>query len=230
MQDAHDRYVKDQAGMCSIAQDYFCNLYTPSDGDHSPIIATIPQCLSPQGNISLTTPFKEEEFRQAIFSMHPDKSPGSDGLNPGFFQKFWPLIGSEIFEACCSWLDESSFPPNLNDTNIALIAKVDHPESMKDLRPISLCNVIYKILSKVLANRLKQILHKCISDTQAAFVPGRDILDNALTAFEVLHYMKCKTRGKEGNIALKLDVSKAFDRVKWIYLQAVIEKMGFSNI
>jgi len=72
-----------------------------------------------------------------------------------------------------------SFPPNLNDTNIALIAKVDHLEIMKDLHPISLCNVIYKILSKVLTNRLKQILHKCISNSQAAFVLGIDILDNA---------------------------------------------------
>jgi len=168
--------------------------------------------------MSLPAPFKKEEFKQAIFPMYPNKSPGPGGLNPGLFQKLWPLIGREIFEACCSWLDEGSFPPNLNDTNIALIAKVDHPESMKDLRPISLCNVIYKILLKVLANQLKQILHKCISDTEAAFVPSRDILDNALITFEVLHYMKYKTIGKEENIALKLDVSKAFDMVKWSYL------------
>lgn len=230
LRDTNNNIVEDQAGLCSIAQNYFHNLYSPIDGDHSPIIAAIPQCISPNDNIALTSPFSEEEFRQAAFSMHPDKSPGPDGLNPGFFQKFWPLIGREIFEASCSWLEEGSFPPNLNDTNIALIAKVDRPENMKDLRPISLCNVIYKILSKVLANRLKRILHKCISDSQAAFVPGRDILDNALTAFEVLHSMKCKTRGKVGNIALKLDVSKAFDRVKWSYLHAVMEKMGFSNI
>ncbi|GAU47271.1 hypothetical protein TSUD_280940 [Trifolium subterraneum] len=121
------------------------------------------------------------------------------------------------------------FPPNINDTNIALVAKVDRPESMKDLRPISLCNVVYKILSKVLANRLKRIFPTCISYSQAAFVPGRDILDNAVTTFEVLHYMKCKSRGKEGLVALKLDVSKAFDRVKWSYLQAVMQKMGFSD-
>jgi hypothetical protein len=121
VQGARETILK--AGLCSIAQDYFCNLYTPSDGDYSPIIATIPQCISPQDNTSLTAPFKEEEFRQAVFSMHPDKSPGPDGLNPGFFQKFWPLIGTEIYEACCSWLDDGSFPPTLNDTNIAFNCK-----------------------------------------------------------------------------------------------------------
>jgi hypothetical protein len=75
------------------------------------------------------------------------------------------------------------FPPNINDTNYALVAKVDRLESMKDLCPMSLCNVVYKILSKVLANRLKRILPTCILDSKAALVPGRDILDNALTTF-----------------------------------------------
>jgi hypothetical protein len=113
---------------------------------------------------------------------------------------------------------------NLNDTNIALTAKVDRPESMKYFRPISLCNFNYKILLKVHTNRFKCILHKCIYDSQTAFVPGRDILDNALTALEVLHSIKCKIRAKEVNITLKLDVSKYFDRVKWSYLHAIMEK------
>ncbi|MCI28182.1 CNGC5-like protein, partial [Trifolium medium] len=161
----------------------------PNNGDHIPIIDVIPSCISDEQTAMLTYPFNEEEFGKAAFSMHPDKSLCPDGLNPGFYRKFWPLIRREIFEACCMWLEEGQFPPNLNDTNIALVAKVDRLESMKDLRSISLCNVIYKILSKVLANRLKKVLPIYISDTQAAFVPGRDILDNALTAFEVLHHM-----------------------------------------
>jgi len=76
-----------------------------------------------------------------------------------------------------------------------------------------LCNVLYKLFSKVLENRLKKILHKCIVDSQSAFVPGRSILDNALVAIELVHYMKTKTKGKEKSVALKLDISKAYDRI-----------------
>jgi len=84
---------------------------------------------------------------------------------------------------------------------------------MKDWRPIALCNVLYKIISKVLENRLKDILSQYISDNQYAFVPGRSILDNAMVAIEVLHFMKTKMQGDDRYVALKLDISKAYDRM-----------------
>lgn len=100
---------------------------------------------------------------------------------------------------------------------------------MKDWRPIALCNVLYKLISKVLANMLKLVLPQCISDNQSAFVSGRSILDNAMVAIEVLHSMKPKARGNDGNVALKLDISKAYDRIDWDYLREVMVKMGFEN-
>ncbi|CAL5186017.1 unnamed protein product [Lathyrus oleraceus] len=100
---------------------------------------------------------------------------------------------------------------------------------MKDWRPIAPCNVLYKVISKVLANRLKRILDKCISDNQSAFVPGRSIVDNAMEAIEVVHYMKSKTKGKQRDIALKLDISKTYDRIDWDYLKDVLITMGFSQ-
>ena len=106
---------------------------------------------------------------------------------------------------------QCQLPASLNATNIALIPKGNEQRNMRDWRPIALCNVLYKVLSKVLANRLKLVLQKCISDNQSAFVPGRSILDNAMVAIEVVHYMKLKTKGKQGNVALKLDISKAYD-------------------
>ena len=101
---------------------------------------------------------------------------------------------------------------------------------MADFRLISLCNVIYKIISKVLVNRLKLILPQINTSSQSAFVPGRLITDNVLVAYESLHAMHCHKKGKTGSIALKLDISKAYDRVEWSFLKGIMEKMGFPEI
>lgn len=115
---------------------------------------------------------------------------------------------------------------HLKDTNISLIPKKQNPERI-DIRPISLWNVIYKVISKVLANRLKKVIDSIISDSQSAFIPGRLITDNIMIAFEAMHYMRRKTRGKECWMALKLDMSKSFDRVEWNFLEAMLLKLGF---
>jgi len=101
---------------------------------------------------------------------------------------------------------------------------------MRDLRPISLCNVVYKILAKTLANRLQRVLDKCILIEQSGFVAGTTITDNILIASEIIHYLKCKTRGNKGEAALKIDINKAYDRVDWNYLFSIMKKMGFNPI
>lgn len=159
--------------------------------------------------------------------MHPDKAAAPDGLNPAFYQSSWKTMGLEVFQCCKKWLQGDPFPADLNNTNVILIPKIDNAASMKDFRLIALCNVLYKIMAKVLANKIKDVLLTVITENQSVFLAGRNIIDNFIVAFEVIHHMRNKRRGQEGEIALKLDISKAYDRVDWAYLQRRMRAMGF---
>lgn len=102
----------------------------------------------------------------------------------------------------------------MNFMHIVLIPKKNNPQRITNFRPISLSNIISKIVSKVLANHLKIVIPKVISDSQSASVPDRLITDNTTVAFEMLHRMQNRQRGKVGHMAVKLNISKAYDRVK----------------
>jgi len=152
--------------------------------------------------------------RRAMFQMHPLKSPGPDGFPSVFYQKNWDTVGRDVCWAMLSFLNGGDFDEGLNNTNIDLIPKVNSPSKLVDFKPISLCNVLYKLISKVLANQLKSILPHIISPEQNAFVPRRLITDNVLVAFETLHTMATRFSGKEGYMTLKLNMSKAYDRME----------------
>ncbi|KAK3212223.1 hypothetical protein Dsin_016929 [Dipteronia sinensis] len=99
---------------------------------------------------------------------------------------------------------------------------------MTEFWPISLCNVVYKIVSKALSNRLRTVFNEVISEAQSAFIPGRLISDNAIISYECLHTIRTKDQ-KDGFLALKLDMAKAYDRVEWGFLRAMMEKLGFPD-
>jgi hypothetical protein len=178
-------------------------------------------------NETLLQPFNEMEIRTALFQMGPLKAPGPDGLNAGFFQKNWEIVGPEVSKTILSILNSGEISRDFNSTFIALIPKTKNPLNVTDFRPISLCNVIYKMVSKVLANRLKLILPHIISSTQSAFIPGRLITDNVLAAYETLHTMHANMWGRQGYMAVKIDMSKAYYRVEWEFLRSVMSNLGF---
>ena len=135
----------------------------------------------------------------------------------------------EICHTVLDFFNFDVFYKDINATNIALIPKVSNPTRIIEFRPISLCNVIYKLIAKVLANQMKKVLPAIISSTQSAFVPGRLITDNILVAFEALHTMDGRMKGREGYMALKLDMNKAYDRIEWSFLELMMRKIGFNE-
>ncbi|XP_024164679.1 uncharacterized protein LOC112171781 [Rosa chinensis] len=213
-----------------IILNYFGGLSTSSQPQNfQNILEAINDVVTVDDNIALTKEVDHEEVFIALKKMHPSKTPGPDGFSPCFYQSFWELVGSDVVGAIRECLVSEDCLRMINNTFVALITKVKTPLYMSPLRPISLCKVIYKIGSKVLANRLKPLLDSLISPFQSAFVPGRLISDNSLMAFEISHCLKRRS-GKKGYCALKLDMSKAYDRVEWCFLEVVMLQMGFGDV
>jgi hypothetical protein len=170
-------------------------------------------CVTEAMNAELLKPFVAEEVVVALGQMHPLKSSGPDGFSACFYQRSWDTVKKEVCKSVLDFLNHGIFYPSINCMHIALVPKIKSPISLTDYRPISLYNVLYKFSLKVLANRLKKVLPHIISPNQRAFIPGRLITDNIMVAFESMHTMDKRMKGREGYMALKLDMSKTFDRV-----------------
>lgn len=142
-----------------------------------------------------------------------------------FYQKNWDLVAEKVYEIVLQALQGKGLPQGINNTFIALLPKIQNPESAAHFRPIGLCNVSYKIITKVIVNRIKPILPILISNTQASFVPGRQITDNIVIVQEVLHTMRRK-QGAKGLMAIKVDFEKAYDRLKWSFIRETLAQMN----
>uniref|UniRef100_A0A803Q6R6 Reverse transcriptase domain-containing protein n=1 Tax=Cannabis sativa TaxID=3483 RepID=A0A803Q6R6_CANSA len=224
--------VTSKTDMTNTICAYYDNLFASDGVDHASlqqVLAAVPTTISNDMNQSLIQPFTSQEVYDALKSMSPDKSPGCDGMSAMFYQNYWNIVGTSVTNLVLGVLNNGLHMRELNKSIITLIPKVPNPSSssMMDYRPISLCNVIYKIISKTIVIRFKKVLPFVISETQSAFLSNRLIMDNILIAFELIHHIRHKTQGRVGVSALKLDMSKAFDRVEWQYLEAIMLKMGF---
>lgn len=167
-------------------------------------------------------------IRDTLFSFSSNKSPGPDGLPPLFYKNFWNTTKNALIGAVQHFFKTGHMLKALNCTFIALIPKKKKASRVDHFRPISLCNVTYKTVSKIIAHRLKAHLHNCISPFQMAFVAGRNIHDNSIVSHEIMHYLHLK-KGPKGFMAIKVDLAKAFDRVEWDLLICILKKFGFCS-
>ncbi|KAA3462361.1 reverse transcriptase [Gossypium australe] len=221
--------IVDEIGLQEAAKSYFENLFaTEGVIDPNRVLEGIDRCITQEINDELQSPFTEDEVYAALKGMGPIKAPGSDGFPALFFQKFWHIVGKEVLEYCLGILNDGKGIESANMTDIVLIPKVSQPTALVNFRPISLCSVIYKLVTKTIANRLQTVIGGCIDKAQSAFIPGRLISDNVILAYELLHTFRQKQTGKKGYMAVKLDMSKAYDRVEWGFVMQVMRKMGFS--
>lgn len=221
LQNSEGSWVDWESGLADLISRYFTELFSATENSWEEVVDCVTGTITEVQNEELMKPVEEEEVKRALFQMNPDKAPGPAGMTPTFFQKNWKIVGKDIVNMVRMFFTNGFLNEDLNLTNIVLIPKKKSPSVISDLRPISLCNVTVKIITKVIANRFKQTLESVIAENQSAFMTGRLIIDNVMVSYEVMHFLKRKRRGKKGHMAIKLDMSKAYDRIEWTFFRAI---------
>jgi hypothetical protein len=223
-------WVEDPNELKELLVAFFADLYRV-DNEVNPrqVLSLVEPKVTQEMNEGLTEAFSDKEISDALFQMGPLKALGPDGFPARFYQRHWAIVKDDVVHAVRKFFHDGNMPEGINDTCIVLILKGNDPEELTDFRPISLCNVVYKIISKCIANRLRMILDVIINPEQCAFVPSRRITDNAIIAFKCAQEIQ-RSNGRRGDFcAYKLDLSKAYDQVNWGFLKQVMMKLGFHS-
>jgi hypothetical protein len=204
-----------------VATNFYKDLFGPSPASSINMSNFHMNRLSEEDRILLTAPFTIEEIKLVVFSLKHNSAPGPDGIPAEFFQDFWELIHIELWNLFKDFYDGVLDIKRLNFGLVTLIPKVDNPTDMQNFRPICLLNVCYKIITKVLTNRLASCITKVISIHQYGFIKGRYIMDGVVSLNEILHEVKKK---KQSGVILKIDFEKAYDKVNWQFLYCMMQK------
>ncbi|KAK8938531.1 hypothetical protein KSP39_PZI010850 [Platanthera zijinensis] len=199
--------------------------------DHSPSLDGWPSLaaklvLSDLTQQSLLRPVTEEDIWDAIKTMKANRSPGADGITSSFLKHFWALVKTDVCRAIIEFFTLGVMDPSWKETIVVLLPKTPNATSPEQFRPISLCPIFYKIVAKILVGRLQHILPSFISEEQGAFVPGRQISHQYFLAQEILHKFRFST-AKAGFMALKIDMSQAYDKMCWATLLKLLQDLGF---
>ena len=237
---AHNKIssIKDEGGnllhsreeIAAVLVQHFCGIAQESFSDKEQSIRVIsrhiPKLVSNEDNLNLNSPISEEEISEVLKEIQNGKAPGPDGFNVDFFKACWNIVKQDVLNVVEDSRRDKTILKALNNTFIALIPKQDSALTPDRFRPIALCNVVYKIISKVVASRLKPLLPTLVSGEQSGYVEGRQILDNIIQDHEVLHSLTSKR--KDGMI-MQLDIAKTYDKLNWNYIRKVLMAFGFDH-
>lgn len=207
------QWCHDEERIKNVMVEFYRHLYTdegPSVGPY-PIRGDFPS-IDFDLMASLGREVSMLKVRTTLFEMAPLKSPGIDGLHAQFYQSQWEVVGDSLLAMIRKVFEGGLLESFFNKTLIVLIPKVSAPETVTQFHPISLCTVPYKLLTKVIINRLKPVMPMLVAQNQTSFVGGRNIMDNVVVAQEVVHSMRIR-KGKKGLMDIKIDMEKAYDRL-----------------
>lgn len=220
-----ETWVYRDSELQNLVSNFFKDLYSSAgQGNvHFPNIFTFPDNNSMDRTL-LETPVTLEETRLALFSMKNFKSPGPDGFHPIFFKSQW----DSFYKLVSDCFTDPSKIGNMNKTLLTLIPKKTEVSQVNHLRPIALCNVSYKIITKILSQRLRTFLPYTISNAQSSFLPGRSTTDNIIVLQEIIHSFS-HLHDKKGYMILKLDLEKAYDRLEWNFLSDTLRLLKLSD-
>eukprot|EP00253_Pinus_taeda_P010854 PITA_10854 len=223
-----DRVLTDQEEIKDAASRHFQTLLTtdPNYLENLDFLNIMGNKISEAQSAELDKEITTEEIEWSILSMPLDKAPSPDGFTVAFYKTHWEIIKKDYIRMEKNFFTKCKMGSSIKSSHLALIPKDPNPQSFDRFRPISLCNVSYKIITKILANRLKNILPSIISENQGGFVPRRHITNNVILIQEAIH--SSISRNERGMI-IKLDMANAFDRVNHSFLQEVLKKFGISE-
>lgn len=216
--------------MISISIQKYENLLSTNFVLQKPFLVdeVIPTIIDSSTNRLLTMIPSSKEIKDAVFDLNNNSAPGSDGFGAVFFQTYWEIVNKDVIFVVTQFFHSGWLPNNFNANSLILILKNPNAGTIDQFRPIALANFKFKIITKVLADRLAKILPSIISKEQRGFIRGRNIKDCIALASEAVNVLDNKCFG--GNIAMKIDISKAFHTLNWDFLIAVLKKFGFNQV
>lgn len=227
LQDANGTWVYEENAIRELLVLYFSNLFKsiPLRSSNLLSVSSYPVIVADDLQMIGAEP-SMAEVRGALFSMGSYKAPDPDGYHPIFFKSKWEVVGQDVFNFIAAVFRDPPLIGCVNHTLLTLIPKIDDPSTAADFRPIALCNIIYKVVTKVLTNHIRLVLSHIISGNQSSFIQGRNTNDNSIILQEAIHSMQPMSAKKKFMI-IKLDLAKAYDRMEWRFVLESLEILQF---